>query len=197
MVCIEEYKVADNDQGMTFHTPRVGRILFIPLVLLLGWLLYFWATACGVPQGFRGWCTFIFVALPFFLVFLFFLSGALPHELHLDFRRSIYELNVGYSPLNWQRSGSFNNIRSTYVQRIPAIQPEHHIYQIGVVWQGRQTRPRYSLQALLYTLRTSLSDNRYRFACSQDVQAAEALARRVAARLNVPYDGLLLTRGSA
>jgi len=177
------YIARKTDNEAVFRVPFWGRVFLGLLALFMGAAVYFYVVLVSPGiHTFGGWANFCLLGIPPLFVFLFLFYGSLPHEMRLDFARGTYEEKVGSSPFVWQRSGSVDDIRSTYVQLLPRT---ISIYQIGIVWQGRRAPSK---------LVSALSDGRYRFACSDMAQPAEELAQEVAAHLHVPYDGLLLPK---
>jgi len=93
---------------------------------------------------------------------------ALPYQLHLDFKRQAYETQHG---LLRSRYGSFTEIKHVFVQRI--TMGNKYWYRVSFAWQGKPAR---RVPILTET---------------PDLAGAEAFARTLANRLEVPFAGIV------
>lgn len=165
------------EREIVFRTPPWGRLALGPFALFFWGGLCLFVQSCGHPGGVWDWCMDGVTALFLAALALLLSYGCLPHRLRLDFVRREYEETVGVFPLLIRRAGSFDDIRGVFVEEAGGA---GRVYRVGLVWQGRRA-----------AARMPADDGRYRFTMLRVQGAAEALAKNIAGRLCVPYEGLL------
>ncbi len=164
------YEVRVDGEILVVKTPLLWRCFFglmsFPFAAIaLGSMYLLYGTPVQNNDGSQS--VLLCLIIMFGLLALTPLYLALPYQLQLDFKRQAYETQQG---LLGSRYGSFTEIKNVFVQRI--TMGNKYWYRVSFAWQGKPVR---RVPILTET---------------PDLAGAEAFARTLASRLEVPFTGM-------